>query len=273
VRKLKRTLCGRKQRPSSQQLVSNTSPALLAARSTSVTLAAVPKQTWIIAGVFSAIVIAVVLFVSFHNQGTELSRAQQALADAQSLTEKRAGELASLSNKLAEAEEKISDLAEEKTAVEKTQQSLEDEMRKALESKDVTISELKGKLTVNILDRILFDSGEADLKPEGQKILEKIASVLSQHTNRQIHVIGHTDDVPIRRKYASNWELSTARATAAVRFLQERANVDPRRLGAVGYGEFHPISPNTTVEGRAKNRRIEVVILPEELATPGANPQ
>ncbi len=220
----------------------------------------------------SAIALAVVLFISFHNQATELSHAQQALADAESTLAKRAAEFMALNGKLKEAEEKINELAEEKTAVEKTQDTLKDEMRKALESKEVTISELRGKLTVNIVDRILFESGEAELKPEGQKILEKIASVLSQHTNRQVHVIGHTDDVPIRRKYASNWELSTARATAAVRFLQEHASVDPHRLGALGYGEFHPISPNTTAEGRAKNRRIEVVILPEELALPNDKP-
>jgi chemotaxis protein MotB len=92
--------------------------------------------------------------------------------------------------------------------------------------------------------------------------------VLASHTNRQIHVIGHTDDVPIRRRFVSNWELSTARATAAVRFLQEKAAVDPTRLGALGYGEFHPVAPNTSAEGRAKNRRIEIVVLPEELALP-----
>ena len=231
-----------------------------------------PKQTWIIAGALSALALAAILFVSFNNQAKELSRAQQTAADAQSAVEARNAELAALSNKLNEAGEHIAELAKEKTEVVKTQQSIEDEMRKALESKDVTISELKGKLTVNILDRILFDSGEADLKPEGQQILEKIAGVLSQHTNRQVHVIGHTDNIPIHRKYASNWELSTARATAAVRFLQERASVDPRHLGALGYGEFHPIAPNATADGRAKNRRIEVVILPEEIALRGDKP-
>jgi chemotaxis protein MotB len=140
-------------------------------------------------------------------------------------------------------------------------------MRSALQSKDITISELQGKLTVNILDRILFDSGEAVLKEEGEKVLQQIATVLAQHPNRQIHVIGHTDNVPIRvstrSRFASNWELSTARAIAAVRFLQEQAQVDPRRLGAVGYGEFQPVADNSTAEGRAKNRRIAVVILPE----------
>ncbi len=230
--------------------------------------AAVPKQTWMIAGGITAALLLVFVIAAIRKNSLANQRLERALAEAQSFAEKQAADMNSLSNKLDEAEGRIKTLAQEKEAATKTQASLEDEMRKALESKEVTISELRGKLTVNILDRILFDSGEAELKPEGQRILEKIASVLAQHTNRQVHVIGHTDDVPMRRKFASNWELSTARATAAVRFLQERAGVDPRRLGALGYGEFHPIAPNTTVEGRAKNRRIEVVILPEELAVP-----
>jgi chemotaxis protein MotB len=150
-------------------------------------------------------------------------------------------------------------------------------MRSALESKDITISELQGKLTVNILDKILFDSGEAELKPEGEKVIQKIATVLAQYPDRQIHVIGHTDNVPIRvgprTKFASNWDLSTARAIAAVRFLCEKAGGDPRRLGAVGYGEFHPIADNSTAEGRAKNRRIALVVLPEELSGAERKPQ
>ncbi len=229
-----------------------------------------PKQTWIIAGALSAVLLLVLILASVSRNHAANSNLQAALAEAKSTTEKQAAELDTLRNKLNEAEARVRELAEEKEAATKTQHSLEDEMRRALESKEVTISELRGKLTVNILDRILFDSGEADLKAEGQQIMEKIAGVLGQHTNRQVHVIGHTDDVPIRRKFASNWELSTARATAAVRFLQERAGFDPQRLGAVGYGEFHPIAPNSTAEGRAKNRRIEVVILPEELALPKA---
>ena len=232
-----------------------------------------PKQTWIVAAVLSGTVLLAVVLIAIRKQSVENARMQHALAEAQAAVEKRASDLMALSNKLSEAEMAIADLKEENEHATKAQHGLEDEMRKALESKDVTISELKGKLTVNILDRILFDSGEAELKPEGQRILEKIAGVLTQHTNRQVHVVGHTDDVPIRRKFASNWELSTARATAAVRFLQERTGVDPRRLGALGYGEFHPIAPNTTAEGRAKNRRIEVVILPEELATPALTAQ
>jgi chemotaxis protein MotB len=128
---------------------------------------------------------------------------------------------------------------------------------------------LQGKLTVNILDRVLFDSGEADLKPAGAAVLRKVATILASHPTLKIHVIGHTDNVRIRaaarNRFPSNWELSTARATAAVRFLTENAGVDPRRLGAVGYGEFRPVADNSTPEGRARNRRIAITILSEEL--------
>jgi len=166
--------------------------------------------------------------------------------------------------------EQVAELEREKETAVKMARGLEEEMRAELESKDVTISKLRGKLTVDILDRILFNSGEAVLKTDGEAVLNKIASILAQHPELKIHVIGHTDNVPIRpsarSRFASNWELSTARALAAVRFLTEHAGVDPRRLGAVGYGEFRPIADNATVEGRARNRRIAVTILADELA-------
>jgi chemotaxis protein MotB len=86
----------------------------------------------------------------------------------------------------------------------------------------------------------------------------------------KIHVVGHTDNVPIRpaahSRFASNWELSTARALAAVHCLTEQAGVDPRRVGAVGYGEYRPLADNSTAEGRALNRRIAITILRDELA-------
>jgi chemotaxis protein MotB len=164
----------------------------------------------------------------------------------------------------------IADLQKEKEFAGQMAKSLEDEMRADLESKDVTISKLQGKLTVTILDQVMFDSGEAVLKPGGAAVMQKIASLLAEHPALKIHVIGHTDNVPIRQgaqgRFASNWELSTARALAAVHFLTEKAGVDPRRVGAVGYGEFRPIADNSTPEGRAKNRRIAVTILSDELA-------
>lgn len=164
----------------------------------------------------------------------------------------------------------VADLEKDKEMSAQMAKGLENEMRADLESKDVTISKLQGKLTVNILDRIMYDSGEAILKPDGQAVMQKIAMILAGHPELKIHVIGHTDNVPIRpgahSRFASNWELSIARALAAVHFLTEQAGVDPHRVGAVGYGEYRPIADNSTAEGRAKNRRIAITILPDELA-------
>ena len=112
----------------------------------------------------------------------------------------------------------------------------------------------------------MFNSAESVLQPDGESVLRKIAAILAEHPDLKIHIIGHTDNVPIHSRFPSNWELSTARALAAVHFLTEKAGVDPRRVGAVGYGEFRPIADNSTPEGRAKNRRIAITILPDELA-------
>jgi len=164
----------------------------------------------------------------------------------------------------------VADLEAQRDMAAQMSKALENEMRSDLESKDVTISNLKGKLTVNIVDRVMFDSGEAILKPDGQAVMRKIAAILGEHPQLRIQVIGHTDNVPIRpaarSRFASNWELSAARALAAVHFLTEQAGVDPRRVGAVGYGEFRPIADNATAEGRSKNRRIAVTIIPDELS-------
>lgn len=236
-----------------------------------------PKETWMIASVLTiGLLLGLLGFASWEKKReveqarAELEQARADLAQARAATEKGLKDAGALKDKLSESQAAIEELQKQKEAVVRTHQSLEDEMRAALESKDVTISQLQGKLTVNILDRVLFDSGEADLKPDGSAVLRKVAGILAQHPNLKIHVIGHTDNVPIRAaarsRFPSNWELSTARATAAVRFLTEKAGVDPRRLGAVGYGEFRPVADNSTPEGRARNRRIAITILSEELA-------
>ena len=229
-----------------------------------------PKETWIIAGVLTVLLLLGLLGLTSWEKKREVEKVRAELADAQAAATKAEAEAADLKSKLADSQASIADLQKQQDIVVHTHQSLEDEMRNALESKDVTISQLQGKLTVNILDRVMFDSGEAELKPAGAAVLRKVAAVLAQHPNIKVHVIGHTDNVPIRaaarNRFPSNWELSTTRATAAVRFLTEMAGVDPRRLGAVGYGEFRPVADNATAEGRARNRRIAIVILSEELA-------
>lgn len=239
-----------------------------------------PKQVYYFASALSVLVVMTILGLTCYDRGTALDRAQ---AENEVLQTALQSNQVQLTNLLAHREEDQARLAEaerasqqlrqelrkERETAAQAHQSMEQEMRAAMTSKDVTISELQGKLTVNIVDRVLFDSGEATLKPEGEAILQQVAKVLAQHPDRLVHVAGHTDNVPIRAgargRYPSNWELSTARATAAVRFLAEKAGMDPARLGAIGYGEFHPVAGNDTPEGRARNRRIEIVVLPAEL--------
>jgi chemotaxis protein MotB len=226
------------------------------------------KQAMIFATVLSVALVLGILGYSAYQQRQQFARVKSEFSGLRSSADEAAAQAAKLREELTNSQARIEALIKEKEKVTKTQREMEDQMRSALQSKDITISELQGKLTVNILDRVLFASGEAELKPEGEKVLAQVASVLTQHTNRQIYVIGHTDNVPIRAsafgRYSSNWELSTARATSAVRYLVEKAEVDPSRMAAVGYGEYHPIADNATPEGRAKNRRIAIVIMPDK---------
>jgi len=226
------------------------------------------KQAMVFASILSALLVAALVGYSMYRQKEQFRAVSAELASLKQAAEQSATRGLQLQQELTNSHHRIEALLKEKEKVTENQARMERQMRDALQSKDVTISELRGSLTVNILDRVLFDSGEAELKPEGEKVLAQVAGVLTQHTNRQIYVIGHTDNVPIRStvfsRYASNWELSTARATSAVRYLAEKAGVDPRLLAAIGSGEYHPVADNSTPEGRARNRRIAIVIVPEQ---------
>jgi chemotaxis protein MotB len=239
-----------------------------------------PKRPLIIASVLSGLVVLAFIILGVRHNAQELEQTRAALSEAREAAEQSALQVDGLKRQVSESQARIAELQKANETAGQTQQNLEQEMRAALESKDVTISELQGKLTVNILDRVMYDSGEAVLKADGAAVLQKVAHLLAQHPRLKIHVIGHTDNVPIRAsarsRFPSNWELATARATAAVRFLTEKAGVDARRVGAVGYGEFRPVADNATPEGRARNRRIAITVLSEELVgadvAPGAKP-
>jgi chemotaxis protein MotB len=225
------------------------------------------KAGWITSGILGALLIAALLmWATAVGKLRGMAMLQSKLDDANASLANALAENDRDKDQLATLQSQVSDLQKEKDTAAQMSSSLENEMRNELESKDVTISKLQGKLTVNILDRVMFDSGEAILKPDGEAVLRKIAGLLTAHPTLKIHVIGHTDNVPIHERFLSNWELSTARALAAVHFLTEHAGIDPRRVGAVGYGEWRPIADNATAEGRARNRRIAITILPDELA-------
>ena len=158
--------------------------------------------------------------------------------------------------------------AAELARVKENYDNLTASLKSEIAAGEVAITQLKGKLTVNMVDRILFDSGQAEVRADGKKVLEKVGKVLAGVTDKDIRIEGHTDNKPIvgdlKNKYATNWELSTARATAVLRHLADAARVDGKRMVAAGYGEFRPVSPNDTPENRALNRRIEIVLVPRD---------
>ncbi|MFC5529951.1 flagellar motor protein MotB [Cohnella yongneupensis] len=120
----------------------------------------------------------------------------------------------------------------------------------------------QSQLLITIRDNALFASASADVKPEAQKLASAIAQMLEGYPDYEIQVAGHTDNQPINTKeFPSNWELSTKRATNFMKILLEDAKFDPSRFSATGYSEFRPLESNNSVEGRSKNRRVEVSIL------------
>lgn len=224
------------------------------------------REAWLVFLGLTGVAAFGLLGVFAWQKHQQLANAQRQVAEVRTMAESQSARLAEAWQEVEVARGRVEALAQQIEVATNSQQRLETEMRGALESRDVAISELRGSLTVTILDRILFDSGDARLKPEGMQVLDKVAKVLAHYTNRPVQVFGHTDNVPIHVKYPSNWELSTARAVAAVRYLTEHAGVEPGRLSAVGCGEFQPIAPNDRAEGRSRNRRIALVVLPELFA-------
>ena len=148
-----------------------------------------------------------------------------------------------------------------------TYERLREKMKSEISQGQVTISDLKGGLTVTMVDSILFDPGKAEVKKGGREILGKVIPILKDVSDKSIRIEGHTDNVQISRalaqRYPTNWELSAARAINVARFLQDQG-MDPGNLSAVAYGEWKPVATNDTAAGKAKNRRIEIILVPKE---------
>jgi chemotaxis protein MotB len=172
------------------------------------------------------------------------------------LLEREKGEKGQLAEKVSQNEQLIADLqkkiAEKKSAAEATGFGA---------GYDVAFDAAAGTITVTLPDTILFDSGKANLKKAVSDELNHIQSVLSsKYSGRLVDVIGHTDTDPIQKsKWRDNWELSAERALSVVRYLIDRG-IRPEKIRAIGRGESQPIAPNDTVSGKAKNRRVEIVV-------------
>jgi len=156
--------------------------------------------------------------------------------------------------------------AEALEAMTRTQDELQQKLQAEVAKGSVLISQQQGELVVDLIDQVVFDSGEAELNEQGKAVLRQVGETLARVPDKIIQVSGHTDNQKISRKlakeYPSNWELSVARATNVVRYLQEQVKVPGNRLVAAGIAEYRPIASNRTNAGRSRNRRIEVRLLP-----------
>jgi chemotaxis protein MotB len=178
--------------------------------------------------------------------------------------------IAGLQADIERLKESLSQAKKESQEVEnksKTYQELVKQMKSEIAQGQITIKELKGKLTMDVVDKILFASGEAKVKKEGLEVLNRVVEILKNVKDKNIRVEGHTDNVQITsklaKKYPTNWELSAARALNVTRYLQDQG-IDPAILSATAFGEYQPIADNETPEGRAKNRRIAIILLPKD---------
>jgi chemotaxis protein MotB len=143
-----------------------------------------------------------------------------------------------------------------------TYQALRESLAPELSSGELEIAQIHDRIQVRAVDKLLFDSGSIELKAAGKKVLAKVAAGMKDRADSEIRVEGHTDNVPIKSsRFASNWDLSAARAIAVAKFLAS-SGVPEERLGATGYGEHRPLASNADAAGRARNRRIEIVLEP-----------
>jgi len=209
---------------------------------------------------------------SLENQNTELKK------QISSLDQKKA----ELEQQTAAVQQQVGSLEQEKAALvaanqqrQQQYESLVQGLSKEVEKGQLQVRQYKNMLSVDLAEQIFFDSGRAKLKSGGKDVLRKVAEALKGYEDKVIRVVGHTDNVPVAKSlqgtFPSNWELSVARATNVVRFLQD-AGIPPERMIPAGRAEYDPVAPNDTPEGRQKNRRIEIMLIDKSLASEMSKP-
>jgi len=166
----------------------------------------------------------------------------------------------------------LNDLAQRKAQAEARVASYKDMLARfqtLIDAGRLQVKIVDGRMIVVLATDVLFDSGKADLSDAGKAAIAEVGAVLAQMSDRSFQVEGHTDNVPIKTaQYPSNWELGSARAVTVVRSLVE-AGVDPSHVSAASYSEYRPVSANDSKEGKAANRRIEIVVVPDLSQLPG----
>ncbi len=191
----------------------------------------------------------------------QLEEKERALAAEQARLEKLEKDLAARSKRVNELEGLIA-------AKDAKMNALKDAISKALtdfEGKGLTVEQRDGKVYVSMENKLLFNSGSWAVNADGRQAVNQLGNVLAQNPDISVLIEGHTDNVPYggNGPLKDNWDLSTKRATAIVQILRENNNIDPQNLTAAGRGEYAPVASNDTAEGKAKNRRIEVILTPK----------
>ena len=173
---------------------------------------------------------------------------------------------------IGQKEQQIANLLKAQEAARKRAQMFKDlvaKFQKMIDSGKLKVEMRKGRMIVKMSDKILFDPGKTKLKEEGEMAIQEVSQILSSFKKRQFQIAGHTDNIPMRsRQFKSNWELSAARAVNVTKFMIE-SGMDPKSVSASGYSEYDPVGDNSTDEGRAMNRRIEITLMPDLAELPG----
>jgi chemotaxis protein MotB len=179
----------------------------------------------------------------------------------------REGTVDDLSKKVDHLEQARTQAEKQLHELSNASRSMEDTLTKQISNQEIKIETYREMITVSFVDRILFKFGQAGLTPTGKKALADVVEALKGITDKRIKVVGHTDDIPIKwpdvKRFPSNWEMSSARAAAVVRFLIDEGGIDPAKIEAVGRSHFDPLVPNDSDANRARNRRVEIIITPD----------
>lgn len=175
------------------------------------------------------------------------------------------GQVSNLQQNLQAQQKRLQDLQNLLDQQKNKANELRNKMKVALvgfNDSDLTITQKNGKVYVSLSEKFLFPSGSAVVNDSGKIALQKLANVLIANPDISVNIEGHTDSIPIRGKFEDNWALSTARASSVVRILVNNYKVDPAKVVASGHAWYDPVDTNSTPEGRARNRRTEIILSP-----------
>lgn len=196
-----------------------------------------------------------------QTSNTELADRLRALGQTVEETQTRAANLQTTLTDTQRALEELRERERQAQARLETFRGLLARFRDMIASGRLRVRVVRNRMVVELPEGVLFDSGRSELKPEGQQTLREVAAILRDIPEREFQIAGHTDNIPIRGRADGNWQLSTQRAVTVTLFLAQN-QVPTSRISAVGYADTQPVTTNDTPEGRAQNRRIEIVLIP-----------